>query len=763
MVSMLYRALETCKNCFKKFLKNFIRKRMPFPSSISPGDSMKTNAAAAILFCLFVIFAFSFPAVAEPVIFDSGPPYEMEIFQNADRSGLTLDMKINSVAISDERVSQGLFANVSLDGSAYSGEIGLPRIPVLRRFVLLPAGAKVGISSSGNSRIFDLEDYSEARYLMPVQPGEEKCGCPTAALPFVFNQESFSSDAYRFIENVEIIETGVFRGRDFIVIEIRPVDYNPISHTLKLFSDMRVNISFSDADWDAAMEKANRYGDYRSTAMLDISFINPEYLATKTNVDYIAPSSYLVIGLSNFITSDVFSDWVNWKRSKGYKVELADLNEAGATSSQIRNYITNAYNTWDVPPGFVLLVGDTNTIPHFVGNGGQSPATDLYYAAIDGGDLFADLGIGRFSARNLVQLERMVNKTLDYEFGNWKSDVWLNMATFMASRDRSWITQGSHDAVCTNIFEPEGFVCEKYYNKQGATTSQVLSAINSGTAFLTYSGHGEVTGWVDGPPVTASQVTNLNNSVYPFVSSFACLTGKFQADECFAETWQRAKSGSVAMYASSVSSTWDEDDILERGMMWGLFYGSQTFELKEEPDFLEIPWFSGFTDYAKHVLFEWAAGGGTTTMYFEMYNLFGDPETMAWTSYPKNIEVKHKTEISVPATNINIEVSGDFVFAKVGVSSGNTLLGTALIKPGTKTAVPLLTEVTKDMDALLVVSGHNFLPYQKEITFTNDPGAGPDDDGDDDDIFDDDDDDDKGPSSDLDNSGDDGDTGGCGC
>ena len=724
---------------------------------------MKLKASIRAIIFIFVIFAFCTTAIAQTIYFDDGHPVQTTLTQGNSLDSLTLDVKINLLQLLDENTSQGVFARLVLDDSAYIGQIGQARLPVIRKFLFVPDGAKIHVTAQGTAHLFDIENYTAARYLMPVQPSEEKCGC-NAAASFAFDEESYNADKFRFKEKVKVIYTGVLRGRNFAVIEIRPVDYNPMANILTVYPEMKVDISFSGSDWKSTKEKLYRYGDVRSTTVVGLSFLNSDYLDTKTNIEYYAPSSYLVIGLSTLINSETFGQWVQWKTRKGHMVELATLAQAGTTASEIRDYIIDAYNNWETPPGFVLLVGDTNSIPSFKGSGMTAPATDLYYAAIDGNDIFADLGIGRFPARNILQLEKMVSKTLDYELGNWNNNTWLGIATFMASNDRFWITQGSHDAVCSSIFVPEGFTCEKLYSHLGATTQQVLSAINQGTVFLTYSGHGEITGWSDGPPVTATQVTALNNDIYPFVSSFSCLTGKYQTDECFAESWLRAQGGAVGMFASSVPSTWDEDDVLERGQMWGLFYGSQTPEVKENAEFLEIPWFSGFTDFGKRVLFQWASGIGSTTMYFEMYNLFGDPETMAWTSYPISISVDHKNNIPIPADKINIKVDGGFVFARVGISSGGKLLGSALVAPGVETQVPLLSEVTKEQEAHLVVSGHNFIPYQTEIKFTNDPGAGDDDDDsiDDDDSGTDDDDDDSGGTKSADD--DDGDAqGACGC
>jgi hypothetical protein len=49
---------------------------------------------------------------------------------------------------------------------------------------------------------------------------------------------------------------------------------------------------------------------------------------------------------------------IDWKRRKGHPVTLETFTTASTTS--IKNIIQNAYDTWPVPPEYVLLWGDTD-------------------------------------------------------------------------------------------------------------------------------------------------------------------------------------------------------------------------------------------------------------------------------------------------------------------------------------------------------------------------------------------------------------------
>ena len=678
-------------------------------------------------------------------IYDGNPAVKISTINSDYTQNYRVGISIDSFTVKDVQTPNGKFAQIILDDSGYTQKIGAPMLPVIRRFVQIPLGASIDLEWKGKPVELPLSDYSESAYILPKQPPVPKCQNDKEP-PFILDENSYLLNRAILDDPAVIVNTGIVRGHRFAVLEVRPINYNPSRGSIYFYKNLEVTLNYNNPDWEATRTSMERYADMRISAINSNSFLNPFFSEAKTSVGYDVPSSYLVIGAKNLIESDFFGDWVEWKTQKGFNVRVVDAQDAGGSAVAIRDYIYGAYASWQYPPNFLLLVGDTDTIPHMKGNGTANPATDLYYSTVDGSDMYADIGVGRFPAKNVEQLGNMVRKTLEYEKALWPgTDHWLESMALMASQDRSWVTEGTQDWVCSTILEPAGIECEKYYNRQGATSQQVLQAINSGQNMVIYTGHGDVNAWIDGPVIYAGEVYGLLNTVYPFVSSYACLTGQYEADECFSETWLRAPNAGVAMWASSVSSFWDEDDVLERAQMWGLFNGTQIPEKIEE--YIEIPWFSGFCDFAKIVLDLWASGGESTLRYFEMYNLMGDPETMAWTMPPLPVDVSHKSYIGIPASSVDVQVDrkdgGDFVFALVGISSNGQLLGSSLVHPGQKSSIQLFSEVDEEMTATLVVTGHNLEPYIATITFSNDAPPEDDDDSTDDDITEDDDSDDN--------------------
>ncbi len=67
------------------------------------------------------------------------------------------------------------------------------------------------------------------------------------------------------------------------------------------------------------------------------------------HTDAIIDGSYLVIGPEEAV--DIAADLIQWKREKGYDVQVATIEDIGSSSSAVDSYIENAFNTWDNPPG----------------------------------------------------------------------------------------------------------------------------------------------------------------------------------------------------------------------------------------------------------------------------------------------------------------------------------------------------------------------------------------------------------------------------
>ena len=502
------------------------------------------------------------------------------------------------------------FTHLTLPDYGFSDQAGLPQLPVIRKTLVAPVGAIVSVTFAGQSQTFSLGSLGLKYDLQPAQPGASKSDDtppPLAIDAARYGADTFGSDAV-----VRVTEAGTYAGQRLVMLEIAPVAYNALREVVSIYSDLEFTVTFEGGKAAQASLTADQD---QSLSEMASNYVAGSYAPASGAAE--SSGRLLIITDSLFSGTVPLSQFVANKKALGYAVDVADTTVAGSSATAIRAYIQGRYNTLATRPDAVLLVGDTGAIPAFVGVGTDNPATDLYYACMDSGDdWLPEFPIGRFSAATVSQLQAMVDKTIAYEAA--PSGSWMSRAAFMASLDNSSVSEGTHNWVISTYMDPQGYTSQKLYSSTySATTAQVTAAFNAGVAFGVYSGHGSTTTWADGPVFTQSNINSLTNSgMYPFVASFACVTGSYTLSECFAETWQRAANkGAVEVLASSVNSYWDQDDTLER-KLFAAFFGSTGGDFR----------FGEVVLRAKQLYFDYyGAADSETRRYLEMYNLFGDP------------------------------------------------------------------------------------------------------------------------------------------
>jgi hypothetical protein len=524
--------------------------------------------------------------------------------------------------IFDQRVLEGRpFATLTIPEEGFTIEIGEAQLPMISRFIEIPYGATPELLIESVSwETTSLDTLQLPSSIIPVQPSLVKM--EGASVPFTIDDTFYSLNTLfpSTVATVKII--GEMRGRNIAFLQISPVQYNPTTGELRIMTrcDLRMNLPGSDPVQTTA--KIDRYTTPSFEQLFETSFIN--YGALQ-GTETMGPKQegFLIIVYDSFF--DVIQPLASWKESKGFDITVTKTSEipSGPTKENIKAYIVNAYNTWSIPPAYVLLVGDIAQIPAWTGTA-TGTCTDLYYGTIDAGNYFADIIVSRFPAATSEQVTAMVDKTVFYEQGIFPSETWIKKAVFMASTDNYAISEGTHNYVIDTYLIPHDYTCDKLYtHTYGATTAQVSAALNNGRSLAVYSGHGGTDYWADGPVFHQSDVNSLtNDGIYPFVCSHACITGTFSSPECFGETWLRAphKAG-LAFWGASDNTYWDEDDLLERSM----------FKAWWDDNLENI---GGMTNMALFYLYQHYSGGGNTKYYFEAYNVLGDSSVKIWRDSP---------------------------------------------------------------------------------------------------------------------------------
>jgi hypothetical protein len=525
--------------------------------------------------------------------------------RGADETGLDVSATVASLALRPVDNAAGRFVEVTWPDAGLAGDVGAPALPVMRRLFVAPPDAQVTWQlSHGEATVLDLTQAANTTWVIPRQPPIEKVPGALADAAFALDATAYSAVAAANAPRVSVQELGIIRDQHLWLLEIQPVVHDPVNGTVTLWPDVDVSIDFVGGSGSTSTRQP--------LPTLYSTVLNPENLPRMTQQR--GSGHYVIITAPAFQAT--MATFVAHKQAKGFTVTTHV--PPTLTTTAIKSYIQGLYNG-AAPPDYILLVGDTDTIPAWTGGGAGSPDTDLPYACMDAGDdWYADMAYGRFPVRNAAQCQAMIDKIMYYENGPLTDPAYLTRACFMASTDNYTITEGTHNWVINNYMNPNGFTSQKLYTvTHSATTTDVTNAFNAGQVFGVYSGHGGTYSWADGPPFSQGNVNALTNQgMYPFVFSFACITGTYTADECFVETWVRKPNGgALAMYGSSVNSYWTEDDVLEKRLFDSIFDENDAVPAEIGP-----VWVDTQMRYLAQM-----GSDSTTRRYFEMYNLMGDP------------------------------------------------------------------------------------------------------------------------------------------
>lgn len=562
--------------------------------------------------------------VLTSAVFAADPPPGITV--TTDAGGYLVTLALPELRTSTIEVAGQAFTLPEIPGYGTTSDAGMPQLPLVSFNLMIgPAGAAPAVTVLSQQHA----DRTLSQKVYPAQEPWPKSR-PLSERPFRINNDYYRSRVQAAAPLITVSEPFSVGGTRGVTVTIAPVAYDPAADRLRLTTTATFRVSLAGSP-SAAAPCSPSFNAY-----LQEIFVNylPAAMLTRSN--------YLIITAPEFASA--LAPFVTHKQGLGYDVVVTTTGVTGTTNTAIKSYIQQRYDNPATRPEFILLVGDMNRVPGWVGTTSNNPYTDLYYTRLDGPDYYADAHIGRFPVDSVVHLSNAITKSIFMEnaiFALEKRNV------FMASTDNWNITEGTHNFVIDSFFVPAGYQnTKRYTHTYNATTAEVIADLNAGQIFAIYSGHGSTTSWADGPPFSQSNVRSLVNNVYPHVYSFACLTGEFDAGECFGETWIRIPRGGASFWGSSVTSYWDEDDILEKRLFRAMF----TDRLTQSTPMFNMAKVSLAAHY----------GGITPTVqrYFEMYNLLGDP-SIHTASFTANFGWVQGTVTSGGAPLAGVEI--DFV------------------------------------------------------------------------------------------------------
>jgi PKD repeat protein len=592
-----------------------------------------------------------------------------------------LNYSFESTQFSEKEVKGSSYTILSRRGFTHTKEVGKPAVPAQNKIIAVPIGATAKI------KFHKLAFHDETGYLCyPAQPpAPDTYGAPEPE--FTIDEEFYTRDVYYPANPVEVVDRMIIRGMELLVVQIRPVQYNPQKQTFRLYSTLDFSIQFEGgSEFVDVTQHSKDFLKRYPAALLNKTSVEKEIALKKDTPKPKDGDARDYIIVTTNVYYDVAEKLAAWKQQLGYKVDI--VTQAAWTTQEVESAIKTRYQNWTPKPDYFLIIGDQQDVP---AQSMGSHVTDLYYACMDGGgDFWPDMAKGRISAASAPNALAIVNKIIKYEsqpvsspsfyssvthaayfqessqpgyaerrFAQTAEDVLRYMTDHHGKNvNRVYVTGSSTNPTnWNNGYYSAGEPLPSYLLKPtfpwNGSAADINDAINSGNLYVLHRDHGFENGWGD-PYYDKSDINSLSNGdLTPVVFSINCLTGKFNEAECFAERFLRkAPGGAVGVFAHSEVSYSGYNDGLAMGIfdaIWaspGLvpnFTGSGGIPF---PNVTPHEPILTMGNVLNHSLIRMSETWGTNQYTNELFHYFGDPAMKMWVDVPQTITATYTNTIT---------------------------------------------------------------------------------------------------------------------
>jgi hypothetical protein len=675
-----------------------------------------------------IVLLFSLSIAMETVVFENNWARQaLFTVVSASPSGCEIVFSTHRVVIDDVIIDGNIMQTVGIPGIFLPNNAGAPNLAGTARYIAVPRGAQAQVTVlDARTEVYEAVDIAPA----PVIPLDTD----DSPLHYEKDMTIYSRNAYYPDRPVMLSEPRTIRGVDAVLLGVTPMQYNPVTKELVVYKDIRIKIDFIGGTgqfgedrlrsrfWEPILQ--NQFLNYESLPKID--FYSADRMNARDGYEYII-----------IVPDDpVFEAWGDtikyWRSLQGISSEVFTLSDIGASDEvRIKNFLRDAYNTWNPAPVAFLLLSDypssgmrtygitSKSLDHpYAG----TYVSDNWYADVDetGDDTLPEFFYGRICAQDEADLSTMVSKFLSYERApytaanfydeplvacGWQTDRWFqlcaevirgffitafgkNPARQYAINDGNptpgspWST-GINTNTVVHYWYTIGWL-EDTLNPYDASwwsngsSSGITSAINSGAFLIQHRDHGGEEGWGE-PEYSNDNLDDLTNDMYTFVWSSNCLTGKYNwHSECFSEKFHRSNHGAVGVNAASQVSY----SFLNDTYVWGCYDGMWPAFDPGYPSF-EMTGYSNLRPcvaqtYGKYYLeaSNWPYYDELKPVTYGLFHHFGDVFNTLYSEIPQYLSISHNPAILAGAPSFTVSADDSSVIALtidgqiIGVAEG---------------------------------------------------------------------------------------------
>ena len=633
--------------------------------------------------------------------------------------GFTASFSFSSIDATEVSTEKGVFSNITMDNTYPAGNIGEPSLPAANKLIAIPYGANdVTVEvKSYNTKVYALADYG-IKAIYPQQPLLFKNQKPED-VPFAYSEKAYAYKGFAERPIAEVKIQGTMRGIQVGALTVNPVQYDAATNSIRVYNDIVVEVRYSQYDKSAA------YNEFARTFSPYFAGIYNQMFNWRDDVYdqhpdlWQAPVKMLVV--ANRMFEDALQEWLAWKTTKGFYLNVNYTDEIGNNASSIRTFIQEEYDK-DAPT-FLVIVGDKDQVPASATGSQTSCVTDLSYSSIDG-DEFPDMFHSRLSATSAAQLTAMLNKALEYEQYTMPDPSYLNNVLLIAGEDSGYgVTVGRPTIwYASNYYYNEEHGFDNVYEFSHGTYTNCYSYLSTGVGFANYTAHGSQTSWA-GPEFNVNNVNQLTNEHKYFLAvGNCCQSGDWGYGTCFGEAMVRAENkGAYAYIGSCPNTTWYNDYYFGVGAT-NRYDGTMPTYEETTMGMYDAAWVDdAYNTVCSYMFIGNLAGNAAqalgyqmhsaTLYYWQAYHVLGDGSVMPFRVQPTENNVSHMPTLPIGMDFFTISADpGSYAaITKDGVLYGAGLIGDS------GTADIAIQPITSGGDVTICVTHPQRIPYLNTI------------------------------------------------
>jgi len=673
-----------------------------------------------LIFLAFIFIFVNINAQNQQIVVGNHYTNPNEVTLVAERGvSTTIKFDVSELNLMDVRTNYGNATAIFSGKAPLILEAGVPEIFYLPSAIIIPdvGAAELEITYGEYTDIENID-------LVPSKGNLSRSIDPNT-IPYV-KGEVYNQDAFFPGELAKINETFIMRDVRGLTIFAYPVQYNPVTKVLRIYSEMTITVNYTDnpGENEFTTQKRHKTIDPEFSAMYNRLFLNSSVIQQR---GYPTGEEGEMLIICHPAFMEDMQPFVNWKRTMGRKTTMEPTTATGTTAAQIKSYIASYYNNPDNNLAYVLLVGDHAQIPvHF-----SSEATDIFYGQITSTP-YLDVFIGRFSAENVTHVQTQANRSIHYERNLTTEDTWGSVGIGVARNEGngSGHDGGEADHVHMNNIRDRmltygGYnpVYQEYDGGAGVpntTAAQINQRVNAGASVLNYCNHGSQTGW-SVANYTNSNVNQLQNTgKWPFLYLVACNNGEFNTGLCFSEVWMRhtynsQPAGAIAVFGAIRSIGW-QPPMTAQDEFVNIYLGRPSTYGTVQPGTKRTMAGAMLNSSQKMILHHGASG--SNLLDYNSWTVFGDPSLMFRTKTPEAMTVSHLPVIFIGQTSLTVSCNAEGATAALSYIDDNDeviIVGVATVTGG-MAEINFNVPINVPMDLTLCVTGFNKVTHIGEVS-----------------------------------------------